>query len=54
MGIHLLLAEVTVQAGCDARDDDPVSNVKVCDSRSDLFNYTDAFVAKEQFRERLP
>ena len=46
MGIHASFAEVALQAGSDARDDDLVSNVKLRDARSDLLDYTNALVAE--------
>jgi hypothetical protein len=46
MGIHASSAEVALQAGSDARDDDLVANVKLRDPRSHLLDYTNPLVAE--------
>ncbi len=46
VGIHTSLAEIALQARRNAGEDDLVSNVKLRDARSDLFDYTNPFVAE--------
>ena len=46
MGIHPSLAEVALQAGRDARDEDSLSRVKAGNARSQLFDDADPFVAE--------
>src|ERR1017187_1817124 len=46
VGIHAFSAEIALQAGSDARDDDLVSNVELRDASSDFFNDTNALMAK--------
>ena len=46
MGVHAFSAEVALQAGRDALDDDLVVNVKLRDAGSDSLDYTDALVPK--------
>jgi hypothetical protein len=46
MGVHAASAEIALQTGSDARDDDPVSDMKFSDTGSDLLDYSDPFVAE--------
>ena len=46
VGIHAFSAEIALQAGSDARDDDLFSNMKLRHSRSDLLDYANSFVTE--------
>ncbi len=47
VGIHPFSTEITPQACSDARDYDPVSNVKLRNASSGLVDYTNPFVAED-------
>ena len=53
MGIHASSTEVALQTGSDALDDNLVSSMKLRDARSDLIDYTDAFVAENAKADRI-